>query len=99
MFTIVFNNKYYYATDNDTLQPTGTIIPFTTYPTLEEAEHGAKLMAKWHFYKVMIRNVKTGEEMLYVNGARAKRKTKTSSSPATGTARTVTSFDDILVGF
>ena len=38
MFTLVYNNKYYYVTDKDIMQPTGSFIPFTTYPTLEEAE-------------------------------------------------------------
>ena len=96
MFALVYNNKYYYVTDRDTMQPTGSFIPLTTYPTLEEAEKATKIMAKWHFYQVTVKNVNTGEEIPYLNGVRAKKKSK--PTPKT-TAQAVTSFDDIIVGF
>lgn len=96
MFTLVYNNKYYYVTDKDTMQPTGSFIPFTTYPTLEEAEKATKIMAKWHFYQVMVKNVNTGEEIPYFNSVRVKKKSKPTLNTS---AQIVTSFDDIIVGF
>ena len=96
MFALVYSNKYYYVTDRDTMQPTGSFIPLTTYPTLEEAEKGVRMMAKWHFYHVTVKNVNTGEEIPYLNGVRVKKKSKPTLN---NSAQTVTSFDDIIVGF
>lgn len=96
MYTIVYSNKYYYVTESDTMMPSGSFIPLNTYPTLEEAEKGVRMMTKWHFYRVTVKNVNTGEEIPYFNGVRVKKKSKPTLST---TAQTVTSFDDIIVGF
>ena len=96
MFTLVYNNKYYYATEEDKIRPSGSLIPMSTYPTLEEAEKGAKLLTRWYIYRLTIKNVNTGEEIPYLNGVRVKKKDKPVMSLET---HVVASFNDIPVIF